>query len=451
VTSSFEVGLRRSGFRGPLVDPGHERYASLRASWNGLHDRRPLLIAQPVSVDDVMLAIRAATAGGVPLTVRGGGHSVSGCSTVSDGLLIDMALMRSVAVDPSRRLAVAEGGCRLSDLDDATLAFGLICPSGVVSRTGLVGLALGGGFGWLTRKHGLTAGHIEGAEVVLASGDVIDCDAECHPDLHWALRGGGGNFGVVTKLLLRLQDAVPALRRTWRFPSTVEVSHRVATALTALVNTPPELSTFATVSWAAACEPGASLKIDTAWFGDPDEKLIEGHLDGFSGARLEFEGVVSMRELQRSMNGVEPDGLRYYTSSRFVGRLDSRLLRDLFHLAARSPSLLSTIDINVLGGHASGDSGLPAEARLAPFQVSSSAAWESSLDDEACSTWARELPGVVAEYASGGNYVNYMPRASISQLAEVYGAPVFQRLREIKGRYDPSNLFAGSQNIPPLI
>jgi hypothetical protein len=449
--SAIRQDLRRRGFEGAVAGPADDGFDQVRLVWNGYIDRRPSLIVQCRRESDVSVALGFLGPRVSTISVRGGGHSVAGTAVADDVPMIDLSHVRGCSV--SQDVVAAQGGSRLRDLDEATLARGRLCPSGVVSRTGLGGLALGGGYGWFSRTLGLTCDQIQRATIVLASGETLIVDADSHPDLLWALRGGGGNFGIVTRFELRHHPAPSGHLHTLRAQGAALAAILRACGEHLNSRTPRELTVRLALG-AAETGGAAQAKMQALWLSS------QGTTPAWLSRLNEQPGIaatqhpVTASAIQRMMDDVEPDGLRYYTSSRNVSTMADDALRDtLTILAAGAPSLMSSLDITHLGG-AIEDAGAECSAfprRDAPFLVSASACWHHHAQDEANIQWARSLHELVRPWSVGGNYINYMAQERLSDVKEVYGADRYARLARIKAVYDPQNVFSHNQNIaPPL-
>jgi FAD/FMN-containing dehydrogenase len=452
------AALLRSQFTGPLLRAGDPGYDQARRVWNGMFDRRPALIARCRCTADAAAAVRYATAAGLPVTVRGGGHNVAGTAVADGAVLIDLSLMRRVTVDAGRRLAHAEGGCLLGDLDAATAPHGLACPAGVVSHTGVGGLALGGGYGWLARRWGLTCDHIAGAEVVLADGSVVA--AEDHPDLLWALRGGGGNFGIVTRFTLRLRPAGPVYRHVGMYPAQ-DAPAALAAYRDFAEAQPDDMHAVgalqrASAPWLpAALRDRPALFLTTVWLGDPAAGAqMTAPLLAAAPPAAQTAGVLSHLELQALGDHSEPHGHRYYTRSCYLAELTGEPAAELVRAAVENPSALSCIDFEYLGGAiAAGDPDSAFPRRDAPYICTASAHWtdRDRHRDATHIAWARGTVDRLARWQHGGNYVNYMQAEPAGKIAELYGATRYARLAAVKRRYDPDNVFRANQNIRPQI
>lgn len=454
--NGFHLGQLRARFTGSLVWPGDTEYDRARQIWNGMFDRRPALVARCVGAQDVAAALRYAAAVGRPVTVRGGGHNVAGTSIADDAVLIDLSLMRRVAVDADARLARAEGGALLSDLDTATTAHGLACPVGVVSRTGIGGLILGGGYGWLSRKWGLACDHIVGAEVVLADGTIVEATENRNSDLLWGLRGGGGNFGVVTRFTLRLRPVTDVRYRTALYPArdaaaVLAAYGELAPAQSNDAQATVTLRHAAHADWVPEELRGtAVLALSSVWLGDPDDQADEPL---FTAVRPAASSVRTMPylELQRMGDDSEPAGQRYYTKSCYLSDITASVAELLVDATVRSPSRLSTIDLGYLRGAISDvESGATAFPRRdAAYICSGSAAWLEAVDDQKNIAWSRGLIGDLQPWQQGGAYINYAQQERSETVATIYGTEHHSRLVRLKDRFDPTNTFRGNQNIRP--
>jgi FAD/FMN-containing dehydrogenase len=452
------VARLRPHFAGPLVRPGDDAYDRVRAVWNGMYDRRPSLIARCQDASDVAAVLRCTTEAGLPVTVRGGGHNVAGTAVADGAVMIDLSLMNAVEVDPDSRTARAQGGCLLRDLDAATVPYGLACPAGVVSHTGLAGLALGGGYGWLARKHGLTCDHIVAAEVVLADGTVVEATEDEHEDLLWGLRGSGGNLGIVTRFTLRLQPVGPVHLRTAVYglqdaPTALATYRAFAEAQNADLHAVGALKRAGEQEWIPAGLRGApALFLTAAWFGASEEGPAQtAPLFATAATDAVLTRVLSYAELQALGDHGEPHGNRYFTKSCYLGDLTPESVEQLILSATEMPSELSSIDFEYLRGAISDvpqeDSAFP--RRNAPYICTVSAQWTDPAEDADHAAWSRRGVDRLGPWRHGGAYVNYLQDERPGKVAEVYGPRLYERLAGLKRRYDPTNALSANQNIPP--
>ncbi|WP_409180383.1 FAD-binding oxidoreductase [Amycolatopsis sp. VS8301801F10] len=449
----------REAFQGELLSPGDGAFDKARRIWNGMIDRRPAVIARCRSASDVSAAVRYARGARLPLSVRCGGHNVAGTSVVEGGVLIDLSPMRRVRVDAENRIAEADGGCLLRDVDLATAEHGLACPAGVFSYTGLSGLALGGGYGWRARKWGLTCDHIVSAEVVLADGSVVEASADRHQDLLWALRGGGGNFGIVTKFRLRLRPVGSFLVRTGLYAGDdAAAALRVYRAFTETLS--DDFHLLGGLRHAKPADP-----VPDGLRGRPvleflsvcsaDEEKSRAEADALFAALPQApvtEKVMTYLELQTMGDEGAPDGRRYYTKSGYVSELSDEAVDRLVAAAGANPSGTGSIDIEfLLGAIARGstdDSAFP--QRQAPFMVSAYGSWDDPELDGPGIAWARQTVADLREWECPGGYVNYISlEDNPAGAVETYGADIYARLVRVKQQYDPENLFRGTRAVAP--
>ncbi len=442
---------------GALIRPDDADYDEVRAVWNGMIDRRPGAIARCANINDVMAAVDFAREHGLLVSVRGGGHHIAGTAVCDDGLMIDLSAMRAVSVDPDRRTALVEGGATLGDLDRETQAFGLATPGGVVSTTGVGGLTLGAGFGWLSRLHGLAIDNLVAAELVTADGRQVEASEDENPELFWGLRGGGGNFGVVTSFTFRLHEVGPEVL----FGPTVyrlDDAANVLRGYRAFAATAPreccvwaDLITAPPLPFLPEQYHGTGvLTLMQCYAGDPNEgetvlAPLHEHAEAIGSAVMPRPYV----EAQQLLDGVYEKGARNYWTSRNFAGLDDPAPEMLVDLARTLPTPQSDILICQFGG-AIADVAPEATAyphRQAAFAVAPGARWTDPSDDAASVDWVR---GVTAKLSSGGGegcYVNSFSESE-GRARDAYGAN-FERLAALKACVDPDNLFRLNQNIRP--
>jgi FAD/FMN-containing dehydrogenase len=450
--------------RGALLTPDSPGYDRARRIWNGMYDRRPAFIAQCADAQDVAAALRHARELGLDVTVRGGGHNVAGLCVADGAALIDLSPMREVRVDAAARIATAQGGCLLGDVDAATVPLGLACPAGVVSHTGLGGLALGGGYGWLARKWGLTCDHILGAELVLADGRIVHASAEQHPELLWALRGGGGNFGVVTWFTLRLRPVDRVYFHTAVYPLSdaaraLAAYREYAETQGSDLHAVGAFKRAGQAVWIPRSVQGRpALFLSALWLGDPRQghQATAGRLRTPAPAAT-ASGIMPYSALQALGDHGEPHGHRYYTKSCYLSELTDDVGSALIDAAETCPSARSSIDFEFLRGAIAEPD--PADApdqlgsafphRAAPYQCTASAQWTEPAEDAANARWARATVDALAPWQHGGVYVNYLQHQVPGAAEALYGAERYARLAAVKRAHDPDNVFRGHQNIRP--
>lgn len=447
----------RSGFRGEVIGPEDPRYQEARKVYNGMIDRKPRLIAQCTGVADVMAAIRFARANSLKVSIRGGGHNAAGLGICDDGLVIDLGPIKYVRVDPSARTVRVGGGCKWSDVDHATHAFGLAVPSGIVSSTGVGGLTLGGGMGYLTRKYGLTIDNLLSADVVLADGTFVVASAEENPGLFWALRGGGGNFGVVTSFLFQAHPVhtVCAGPMLWEMEQAADImkwyrefivqAPEEISGFFAFMTVPPgppfpEALHFKKMCGIVWCYPGTMEQANA---------ILEP-IRNYRPPAFEFFVPMPFPMLQSMFDGLYPPGLQWYWKADFFKELsDAAIARHLVH-APQSPTMFSTMHLYPVNG---------AAHKVAPAETPWSyrdAVWSEVIvgvdpdpaNRQAITDWARAYYDALHPFGAGGAYVNFMMEEGEDRVRATY-RDNYDRLAAIKAQYDPENFFRVNQNIKP--
>jgi hypothetical protein len=444
-------------FKGDLLRPGQSGYEDARVIWNGMFSRAPGLIARCADVSDVQSAVRAASATGIVTAVRCGGHSLAGFSTCDGGLVIDLSKMRQISVDPEARRARFTGGCLLGSVDTATQKAGLVFPSGVVSHTGAAGLILGGGTGWLTRRFGLSCDNVEGFTLVTADSSLIRANAKENTDLFWALRGGGGNFGVVTEFEVKLHQltsvvlaegltreaGIRPLLECWRdfmADAPVDLKWNVNLRLGPHTkNVPIELRG----------RPVASNSL--VWTGDPEAgRLYLDRALSMCSPDSVSSRIVSFIDLQTMADSDFPHGRRYYTKSGYFNYLDDTTIDRMIEAVATIPSSETMIELAYLGGAAAQ---VAAEEtafgdRSAPFVMTLLANWLKASADAGHISWVRGLFNKLRPAMKSGVYVNFMSGDEQDRVPEAYQER-WDRMVAVKSHYDPNNFFRLNQNVPP--
>jgi FAD/FMN-containing dehydrogenase len=446
--------------RGELVRPGDAGYEEVRKVWNGMIDRRPALIARAASVADVINSVTFARENDLLLAVRGGGHNVAGTGTVEGGLLIDLSRMKGIKVDPERRTAHVEPGVTIGELDKKTQAFGLATPMGVVSETGVAGLTLGGGIGWLRRKHGLSSDNLISVDVVTADGRFVSASAEENEDLFWGIRGGGGNFGIVTCFEYRLHPVGPAVMFDFVFYPGDRTREVLGFLNEYMAQAPDEVSPLAFLGRVPHDEMFPEewhgeqfVAIAAMYAGSVEEgERVLGPLRELGVPIADFSGPIPYVEAQKILDEDYPDGGRYYWKSQNVNGLGDEEIERLIAHAEAAPSDHSTIDVWYQGG-AMGRVGASETAfgdRGAPILLGIEANWEEPADDEANVAWARECVADMRRFSGGGAYLNFpgFMEEGQSLMRDAYGEN-YERLAALKDEHDPANLFRLNQNIKP--
>jgi len=441
------------------LTPGDEGYEQARRVWNGLIDRRPALIVRPRAAREVASAVLYGRERGLPIAVRCGGHSIPGHSTVDDGLVIDLsAYLGGVAVDPATRRVRAQGGALLGRLDRATQEHGLAVPSGHVSHTGVGGLTLGGGTGWLMRRYGLTIDSLRAAEVVTADGEIVRASEDERPELFWALRGGGGNFGIVTEFELQAHPLGPELVAGMLVYPLAQAREVLGFVREWMEGAPDELTTFPVLVTAPPYDPfppalrGAPvLAVGVAYAGGVEEGLrtLEP-LKRFAPPALDLAGPMLYVGLQTMLDASVPHGLHTYSRAEWLDEFGDGAIETLVGHFERVSSPLSQVILARMGGAVAR---VPSDATAFPHRLARNllwivTAWRAGQEPDPHLDWARAIGEAVKPYAAGGVYVNALGEEPAGRVRSAYGGN-WQRLSEIKQTYDPENVFRLNANIAP--
>ncbi|WP_369144164.1 FAD-binding oxidoreductase [Streptomyces sp. R44] len=454
-TTTTPLDTLRRTVRGAVVAPGDPSYDTSRRVYNALHDRRPAVVVHAVDAGDVIAAVRYAREHALPPAVRGGSHAVAGFGTVDDGLVVDLSRMRGVRVDPEARTARAEGGATWGDFNHATHAFGLATTGGVVSTTGVGGLTLGGGMGHLARRCGLSCDNLVAADVVTADATLVSCDAERHPDLYWALRGGGGNFGVVTSLAYRLHpvDTIYGgitcyaldgdVARAWRdLNATAPVELNVILVIALGPEEPflPERWHGRPICAAFTCFSGPP---------EEDEKVL-ARLDGLGPVIGRFMDRMPYPVINTLFDEQLPPGLYHYWKGNFSRELTDGAIDAHMEFGATMPSMESDTAIFPIDGacHDVGPEETAFAYRDAFFSHSFGGTWTDPADSEHNIAWTRAYDRALRPHTQEGGYVNFMDTDDQDRVRVNYRQN-YERLRTVKRRYDPDNVFRLNQNIVP--
>jgi len=441
--------------RGALLKAGDAEFEAARAVYNAMHDKHPALIVQASDVADVVATVNFAREQGRSLAIRGGGHSVPGYGTCDDGIVLDLGKMNSVYVNPDAKIVRAEGGCTLGDLDHVSHAYGLAVPGGTVSTTGLAGLTLGGGMGHLSRSCGLSCDNLISADVVTAAGEIITCDKSRHPDLFWAIRGGGGNFGVVTSFKFQAHPVATVFGGPTFFRLNESVMRnyqallakipRQLNALLAMVLAPP--APFVPESW----HNKPVIAVLTAWSGpeNEDQRILDavsdmGEVVGQAVWRMPYP------EINTFFDELLPHGLRHYwKANAFMEFSDEAISAHLEHGAKVANPESGYFCFPIDGAcHDVSPEDTAFANRHTNFSGVIAGTWHEEKDDTAYTGWVRDYYTALKPSSESGAYVNFMAEDDEDQVDENYG-PKLQRLKEIKRIYDPDNLFRVNMNIRP--
>ena len=447
-----------SAVRGEVLTPASPGYDPARVIWNAMIDRRPGLIVRCANADDVVQAVNFARTHGLLVSVRGGGHNIGGNAVSDGGLMIDLSRLRAVSVDAARRTARVEGGATLGDVDQATQAHGLATPVGINSTTGIAGLTLGGGFGWLSRSLGLTVDNLLSAEVVTAAGEKLTASEREHPDLFWAIRGGGGNFGVVTSFEFRLHPVGPevlaglivhpldAARDVLRFYREFTAKAPDELAVWFVLRKAPPLP-FLPPEWHGR----EILALACCWNGRPaDGEKALAPLRAFGHKLADVIAPMPFTAWQTILDPLLTPGMRNYWKSHEFVELPDALLDTLLSFARRLPDPQTEIAFAQLGGAIAR---VPNDAtayshRDSRYLVNLHGRWDAAANDGACVGWTRELFAALTPFATGAVYVNFMTQEEGARIPSAYGGNL-KRLAQLKQKYDPTNLFRLNQNIAP--
>jgi FAD/FMN-containing dehydrogenase len=454
---SDTVDAFAASLAGSLIARGDAGYEEARAVWNAMIEKEPALITRCAGAEDVKRSIDFARSHDLLFSVRGAGHNIAGSALCEGGLTIDLSLMRAVDVDPDAGIARVQPGATLGDVDAATLPHGLAIPVGINSTTGIAGLTLGGGFGWLSRKYGLTIDSLRSAEVVTADGQHVTASDSENPDLFWGLRGGGGNFGIVTSFEFELRAAGPELL----CGLIVHPGSDGRGALEAYRRFAAEASDDMTL-WAVLRDApplpflpeevhGTSVVVFAfVYAGDPAEGERElAPLRSYGNAHGEHIGVLPFADFQQAFDPLLTPGSRNYWKTHNFAGLEDGLIDLLLDYAGHLPSAQSEIFVAQMGG---ASARVPADAtayphRDAAFVMNVHTRWENPEQDAECVAWAREFFDATAEYSTGGAYLNFVSDAEdAARVTAAYGGN-YERLRQVKAKYDPRNVFRTNLNV----
>lgn len=448
----------KGAVKGKIVVPADPSYDKTRQVWNAMIDRRPALIVQCADANDVQPAIRFARENGLEIAIRGGGHNIAGLSTCNDGLMIDFSTMKGVRVDAQNRRAYVEPGATLHDFDEAVQAHGLATPVGINSTTGITGLTLGGGFGWLTRKYGLTIDNLVSADMITADGNRVHVSENSHPDLFWAIRGGGGNFGAVTQLEFKLHPVGPEVLAgliVYPFNQAKQVLRQYREFVK---SAPVELNAWTVMRQAPPLpfipqnHHGKEVVVLAVFYPGEiavGEKLIQP-LRRLGDVVGEHVGAMPYTQWQQAFDPLLTPGARNYWKSHNFTELRDEAIDAMIEYAGKLPSGQCEIFVALIAGAANAvpSDAMAYENRDAKFVMNVHGRWDSAADDEKGRGWARAFFAASAPYASAGAYMNFMTEEEVSRVAAVYGSN-YPRLLQIKKQYDPENIFHINQNINP--
>jgi len=438
--------LRRM-LAGPILTRKDQEFNRARRLWNGMIDRNPSVIARPTGIADVIQSVRFARKHGIASSVRGGGHSVAGKSVADGAMMIDLSLMREVQIDPGKQTALAQGGATWGEFDRESQRFGLATTGGVISSTGVCGLTLGGGIGWLMGKHGLSCDNVISADLVNAEGKHLSVDATQHEDLFWAIRGGGGNFGIVTALEFRLHDLGPVHGGIALYPRPVAFDLlRQYRDLTS--NAPNELTAYAALLVGHGHPMAAIALCHSGSKKDGVAACKRFYLSSPPAADL--IGEKKYTEIQTMLDFTAPAGMHYYFKCPFLCELTDAAIRAIVDYAETMPTEQTQVVIEHMHGVASR---VPVAhtafgLRRQHYSINIMPCWADPAITEKCIGWAQGLASILSGFGASDAYVNYLGDEGPSAVRASYGAN-YGRLAALKKKYDPDNFFRFNQNIPP--
>lgn len=442
------------GFSGEVIAPGDARYDEVRQVFNGMIDKRPRVVLQCRSTDDIVAAVRYAVAAGAEIAVRSGGHSVAGHSATDGGIVIDLTQLRGVRVDAQARIAYVDAGATWGDVDPVTSRHGLACPGGVVSTTGVGGFSLGGGIGWLSRAHGMTCDNLIGATLVTASGDVLTVSETEHPEVLWGLRGGGGNFGVVAQFVLRLHPVNAVTAGVQSYPDTdaeAALKHFRAQMdnapdhLASILDFSTDFTTGKTLVNVLAC----STRTDS--IGSNDVSALLDVRGAAAKPVVAVQHTLDYSTWQQALDYTAPYGWLNYWKSLFVTELTDEAIRRIALLGRSRPSTQTRLHLIRLGGYASR---VPPEstavvARDHPYIIHLMTTWTDPADTARCTAWAGQAFEILRPLGPASAYLNFVGDEGQDRIRATFGDAGYQRLAELKARLDPQNRFSLNHNIAP--
>lgn len=447
-------------FQGEIIRQSDSGYDAARSIWNAMIDKYPALIARCTSSDDVNEAVNFARETGMLLSVRGSGHNVAGSAVCDGGLMIDLSLMKDIQVDPDRSTAKAQPGVVFGEMDKATQPYGLAAPGGIVSETGIAGLTLGGGFGWLSRKHGFSCDSLISAEIVTAGGELLTASESENSDLFWGIRGGGGNFGIVTSfefqlhpvgpevlagmMLYRLEDASSVLRFFREY--TASAPEELGSAAVFLVAPPAPF-----IPEELHGKP--VLSIITSYIGGVEEaQRVMQPMRDFGSPIVDSIKIKLFSEHNSALDAGQPSGMHYYWKSEYVTEIADEVIDILVEFAAKMTSPYSRLAVFHLGGAVKrhDEQAMAVSHRNVEYVIAINTGWADPQDNDKQIRWTRDLWTAIRPFSSGGVYVNFLSADDgEDRVRAAYGETKFERLVQLKSKYDPQNLFQVNKNVKP--
>jgi FAD/FMN-containing dehydrogenase len=450
----------RGKFRGMILLPDNHGYEAARRIWNGMFDRKPAIIARCIGTSDVINAVNFAREHNLLLSVKGGGHNSAGKAVCDDGMMIDLSLMRRVLVDKHSKTAMVDGGCLLGDVDYETQLHGLAVSAGIVSHTGVGGLTLGGGFGWISRKHGFTIDNLISAEVVTADGRLLTVSAEENPDLFWGIRGGGGNFGIITSFMVRCAAIGTEVFSGMLIKKFEDAREYIRFHRDYVRKLPDEMTVWMVVRHAPPLpflqtnvHGKMVVAVPFVWLGERDkgEELIKP-LQEVTESHGEAIGMNPWVAWQAGFDGLVEPGARNYWKSHHLKGLSDDCIDTIIEFADKMPSDECEVFIPHMEGAPSRipESDTAFAHRKTPFVLNIHTRWQNISDDDKCLAWAREFHSSTEGFAQGV-YVNFLSDEGETRVKDAYTEEVWQRLVQVKNKYDPNNIFKMNQNIKPSL
>lgn len=445
---AFSVDTLSQNFKGKLLYPESNEYNEARKVWNGMIDRKPGLIAQCVNSNDIAEAIKFAKEYNLIVSVKGGGHNVTGNAVCDNGIMIDLSLMRSVKVDPDKQVAEVQTGATWGDFDNATQKYGLASTGGLISTTGVAGLTLGGGVGWLVRKHGLSCDNLIEAEIVTADGQLLTASPKVNSELFWGIRGGGGNFGVVTSMTFKVHKLNNVVGGMILHPQN-KAKEVIQFYREFMKTAPDELTLYCGLLTSPDGFPVVAYV--GCYSGDPEKaEAVLKPLREFGSPIADLMQPKSYTEQQTMLDAPFPHGNRYYWKSGFLEALSDEAIDTIISYAATVTSPYTAIILEYYGGVASREpeGGTSYPHRQAEYDLVIISNWVNPDEDEKHISWTRKFYEAMQDYSSNRVYVNALGIEGEERVKEAYGNN-YQRLVDLKTKYDPGNLFRLNQNIAP--
>ncbi len=448
----------RGKFRGTILVPDNHGYDAARRIWNGMFDRKPAIIARCIGTSDVIHAVNFAREHNLLISVKGGGHNSAGKAVCDDGMMIDLSLMRRVLVDKYSKTAKVDGGCLLGDVDYETQLHGLAVSAGIVSHTGVGGLTLGGGFGWISRKYGFTIDNLISVEMVTADGKQLTVSAEENSDLFWGIRGGGGNFGIVTSFMVRCAAIGTEVFSGMLIKKFEDAREYIRFHRDYVRKLPDEMTVWLVVRHAPPLpflqtnvHGKMVVAVPFVWLGEQDkgEELIKP-LREVTESHGEAIGMNPWVAWQSVFDGLAEHGARNYWKSHHLKGLSDDCIDTIIEFAEKMPTDECEVFIPHMEGAPSRipESDTAFAHRKTPFVLNIHTRWQNISDDDKCLAWAREFHSATEAFAQGV-YVNFLSDEGETRVKDAYTEEVWQRLVQVKNRYDPNNIFKMNQNIKP--